>query len=298
MIRSALLSARPIRLLLPAVLAPCVVGGPLVAGAAEWLGPSAIRASADGKHLFVACRDANQVLIIDAASGAVAGQIPMPAFPSAMTLSPDGKLLYVTCAAPKSTVAVIDTEKKEIVDSIPAGHFATGVAVTPDNSKLYVCNRFNHEVVVIDRATKEQVAKIAVIREPHGVVCSPDGGSVFVINHLPLDPADGFNVAIEVAVINTADNQVKNIRLPNGSTNVRDIAMSPDGKYVYVPHILARYQMPTTQLERGWMNTNALSIIDAVEKKHVNTVLLDDVDLGAANPWGIATNGDGSLICV
>ena len=298
MIRSALPSSSPIRLLSLAALALCVVGGPLPVSAAEWLGPSAVTASADGKYLFVACRDANQILVVDAASGKVAGQVAVPAFPSAMTLGPDGKLLYVTCAAPKSIVAVIDMEKKEIVDSIPAGHFATGVAVTPDNSKLYVCNRFNHEVVVIDRAKKEQVAKVQVIREPHGAVCSPDGASVFVINHLPLDPADGFNVAVEVAVINTADNQVKNIRLPNGSTNVRGIAMSPDGKYVYVPHILARYQMPTTQLERGWMNTNALSIIDAVEKKHVNTVLLDDVDLGAANPWGIATNGDGSLICV
>jgi mono/diheme cytochrome c family protein len=65
-----------------------------------------------------------------------------------------------------------------------------------------------------------------------------------------------------------------------------------------VVHILARYQMPTTQLERGWMNTNALSIIDAAAKKLVNTVLLDDVDLGAANPWGVATTADGKHVCV
>ena len=52
--------------------------------------------------------------------------------------------------------------------------------------------------------------------------------------------------------------------------------ISPDGKYVYATHILARYQMPTTQLERGWMNTNALSIIDVEARKLLNTVLLDD----------------------
>ena len=46
------------------------------------------------------------------------------------------------------------------------------------------------------------------------------------------------------------------------------------------------------------MNTNALTIIDAAEKKLVNTVLLDDVDLGAANPWGVATTADGKTICV
>ncbi len=297
MIRSASVVRRIAFLSLAAVVVSVAVG-PTVACAAEWLGPSAVRASVDGKHLFVACRDADQVLVVDAASGKVAGKIPVPAEPTAMALSPDGKELYVTCAAPKSTVAVIDTEKKSVTDTLPAGHMATGVAVTPDNGKLYVCNRFDDEVVVMDRASKKEVATISVIREPHGAVITPDGATLFVINHLPLDPADGFDVAAEVAVINTADHQAASIRLPNGSTHVRDIAISPDGKYVYVPHVLSRYQMPTTQLERGWMNTNALSIIDAVEKKYINTVLLDDVDLGAANPWGVATNGDGSLICV
>jgi mono/diheme cytochrome c family protein len=79
---------------------------------------------------------------------------------------------------------------------------------------------------------------------------------------------------------------------------VRGLCLSPDGKYVYVVHVLARYQMPTTQLERGWMNTNALSILDAAARKLINTVLLDDVDLGAANPWGVTTSGDGKTIFV
>jgi mono/diheme cytochrome c family protein len=56
--------------------------------------------------------------------------------------------------------------------------------------------------------------------------------------------------------------------------------------------------MPTTQLERGWMNTNAMTIIDVAEKKLVNTVLLDNVDLGAAMPWGVETSADGKTIFV
>ncbi len=56
--------------------------------------------------------------------------------------------------------------------------------------------------------------------------------------------------------------------------------------------------MPTTQLDRGWMNTNALTIIDARAKRPLNTVLLDDVDLGAANPWGVAVSADGKTLCV
>jgi hypothetical protein len=79
---------------------------------------------------------------------------------------------------------------------------------------------------------------------------------------------------------------------------MRGICVSPDGKYAYAVHLLSRYQLPTTQLERGWMNTNALSIIDVAECKLLNTVLLDEVDLGAANPWGVACTADGASICV
>lgn len=63
-------------------------------------------------------------------------------------------------------------------------------------------------------------------------------------------------------------------------------------------HILAHYQLPTTQLERGWMNTNALSIIDATTKKLYATVLLDDIDRGAANPWAVVCSLDGQYIYV
>ena len=88
------------------------------------------------------------------------------------------------------------------------------------------------------------------------------------------------------------------IRLPNGSSSVRGLCVSPDGKHVFVVHILARYQLPVTQPDRGWMNTNAMSIIDAPAQKLVSTVLLDDVDRGAANPWGVTTTADGKTILV
>ncbi|OHB78080.1 MAG: hypothetical protein A2Z25_11360 [Planctomycetes bacterium RBG_16_55_9] len=46
------------------------------------------------------------------------------------------------------------------------------------------------------------------------------------------------------------------------------------------------------------MNTNAVSIIDARRKRLVETVLLDDVDYGAANPWALACTGDSKYLCV
>ena len=46
------------------------------------------------------------------------------------------------------------------------------------------------------------------------------------------------------------------------------------------------------------MNTNALAVIDAASNECVNTVLLDDLDLGAANPHGVACTKDGKHLVV
>jgi len=281
------------------LLAVCglLTAGTVVVEAAAYLGPKAVAASQDGKTLYVVNADAKQIGVVEVGSGKVTRSISMPAKPTGLVLSPDGATLYVTCADPEGAVCPVDVASGKVAPQIPAGHGAIGPAISPDGKKLYVCNRFDNDVSVMDLTTKKYV-RVPATREPFAAAITPDGKSVFVINHLPIDAADGYDVAAMVTVIDTATNKTSSIRLPNGSSGVRGICVSPDGKQVYAVHILARYQMPTTQLERGWMNTNAMSIIDAENKKLINTVLLDDVDLGAANPWGVACTADGKSICV
>jgi YVTN family beta-propeller protein len=185
-----------------------------------------------------------------------------------------------------------------VAATIPVGHTPGAPVVSPDGKRLYVANRFNNNVSVVDLEAKKEIARVPVSREPAAAAITPDGKTLLVANLLPTDRSDSYDVAIVVTLIDTASNQSSSIRLPNGSTNSHGVCVSPDGKHAYVTHILARYQMPTTQLERGWMNTNALSILDVAGKKLVNTVLLDDVDLGAANPWGVAVTADGKHVCV
>ncbi len=262
------------------------------ASAGDYLGPNQVVAANDGKTLYVLEVDAGRIAIVDAAAGKVLRTITPPARPTGVAISTDGGKLYVTCATPEGSVAVIEAASGKLAATIPVGHTACGPAVTPDGKRLYVCNRFNNNVSVIDLEANRELTRLPVVREPVEAVVTPDGKSVFVANLLPNDRSDGADVAATISVIDTASNQVSAIRLLNGSTSVRGITVSPDGRYVYVVHVLSRYQMPTTQLERGWMNTNALTILDAPARKLINTVLLDDVDLGAANPWGVACTAD------
>lgn len=291
----------PRKATLTIVLSASVMGwvaGLEAADVGKYLGPADVVAAKDGKTLYVLCLDAKQVALLDVASGKVTKTIGLPETPTGLVLSPDGAMLYVTCAGPQGKVCKIDLASGKVASTTAAGHTPTGPTISPDGKRLYVCNQFNNDVSVIDLVASKPLARVPVTREPVASAITPDGKWLFVANLLPIDRADAYDVAANVTAIDTATNKATAIRLPNGSSSLRGICVSPDGKYVYVVHILARYQMPTTQLERGWMNTNAMTIIDVAAKKLVNTVLLDDIDLGAANPWGVACTADGTKICV
>ena len=106
-------------------------------------------------------------------------------------------------------------------------------------------------------------------------------------------------VAASISVIDLATRKlIGNIRLPNGSTTVRDIQVSPKGDVACVTHVIGQFHLPTTQTERGWIANNALSLLDVRRQTLLDTVLLDDLDHGAANPWAATWTADGQQLCV
>jgi mono/diheme cytochrome c family protein len=112
-------------------------------------------------------------------------------------------------------------------------------------------------------------------------------------------PANANIVAASISVIEVAASKVcREIQLPSGTTLVRGLRVSPDGRHVAVVHQLSRFHLPTTQLDRGWVNTSAVSLIDVAGLKLINTVLLDEIVRGAANPWAVAWNADGRTFYV
>ena len=137
-------------------------------------------------------------------------------------------------------------------------------------------NRFLAQVSVLDAEKMTVVKTVKALREPFAATLGAEGKLLFVANLLPYCASTNDVVAAAVSVVDTRTFAVRHVMLPNGSTGVRGIASSPDGKSIYVTHTMGRYQLPTTQLERGWMNTAALSVFDGATGAYVNTVLLDD----------------------
>ena len=267
--------------------------------AESYLSPAAMVADAQGQRLYIAEATARQIAVFDLTTQKVTATIRVPAEPTGLALTRDGAFLYVTCGAVKGTVCVIDTRAVKVLHTWPVGHTPVAPVLSPDGKFLYVCNRFENDVSVVSTEKGKQVARIPALREPVAADITPDGKWLFVGNLLPHGSAVGDSVACNVSIINTGTKAFeKDIALPNGSTGLRGLTISPDGRFVFVSHVLARYTVPTTQLERGWINTNALTIIDPTRKGLIETVLLDDVDYGAANPWAVACTSDAKYVCV
>ena len=263
------------------------------------LSPTTLAVSPDGKVLYVACATANRVVSFGTTNRDILNSIPMPEPPMGLTLSPDGSELFVACAAPESKVCVVDTAKAAIVKTISAGHTVMDPVLSPDGKTLYVCNRFNNDIGVIDLAAGKEVKRIAVQREPFAEAITPDGKFLLVANHLPGGRADTNYVAAVVSVIDLAAGRVvKEVPLPNGSSSLKNIRVSPDGKYAAVIHIASRFLQPTTNILMGEINGNGLSILDLGRMEFFGAVLLDDPDKGAANPWGLAWSADGQTLVV
>lgn len=122
---------------------------------------------------------------------------------------------------------------------------------------------------------------VAVLREPKSAVISKDGKFLYVTNFLPAQRADLDYVAACVSVIDLESfTKVKDIQLANGSNALRGICITPDGKYVYVSHNLGRYTVPTSQLQQGWMNTSAFSVIDTEKQEFLGVVIVDESERG------------------
>ena len=270
------------------------------ASSSVYRSPLAIAVAPDGKTAYVADWTANNVTVLDLAKNAKRAETPLSGQPSGLALSGDGKTLYVAERLAK-TVAVIDTASNKVKSRIAIGHWAVAVALAKKANRLYVCNEDNHTVTAVDlsQSPPKIIKEIPAIREPSCVAVTPDESRVVITNLLPQGVSTDPTVAAEVTIIDgNRLEPVANVKLTPGSMSVYGACISPCGKWAYVVHGLGRFNLPITQLERGWVNTYALSVIDVAAGTRYVTMLLDDLSQGAANPHTVVCSKDGKRLWI
>ncbi len=236
------------------------------------------------------------ILVIDTGDNKVVDTISGPSSPTAV--APDGKHVYAfgpSTSALVLNISVINAASDEVVASIPldgtlAGAVAfqnpSALAVTPDGSHLYVTTEFcpfpdfachpeaaYFAVWVIETATNKAEVISTGKGIADGIAFSPDGQRTYLAEY---DPYYGLP---QVMVIETGNS----ILLP-GNSAIEAIAITPDGKHVYVPYL-------------SNSDTFYVAVIDTGTNTVVQSVLLG---LGPAEPISIqiAVTPDGKYVYV
>jgi len=138
--------------------------------AAEGLG-----VSPDGRWVYVANRDADDVWVVDAAILEVVDRIAVHPNPIRIVFSPDSSTAYVSQIAGERILA-IDTATRAVIGSFTAGSGPIGMAVSPDGRYLYAANIFSGNLSVINIATGITEAQLPAGDGPDGMVLLPRPG--------------------------------------------------------------------------------------------------------------------------
>ena len=267
----------------------------------EYLSPTRMAIHPVTKEIYVLLSTNRSIAKIDPVTEKVKGEYLLGFTPSDLCFSAveNTLYLYVTEYAPKGKIHVLSPANGKKIGSIDVGMYPTAICANKQGTRAYAANRFSNDLSVVDLTKRKEIKRIPMVREPKSVDLSPDEKLLAVGNYLPLQSSLDSPVSARVTLVDTErDEVIAHIPLSDGTQSVEDICFSKDGDLLFVTHILSRYFFPTTQLERGWMNTNAVSLIDVPTKNYFTTLLLDDVYLGAANPCGITLSADGDKLFV
>ena len=261
--------------------------------------PMGVVFSPDGAAAYVTNHSAHTLAVIDVAGRTVVKEIPVGRSPTGVAVTPDGAVVLVANTLSHS-ISFIDPSQGVVTAEVKCGFEPTGLCLSPDGRTLYSANYISDDVSVIDIAARSEVARIKVGRAPRFLAITPDGKTLVVSNSLSHQPATQEAIAAYVSVIDTASRQVVAQRYSStGMLMCEGIAVSPDGKYAYSVHLRPNANVAPTQLNQGWVQTNALTVIPLVDpNEKVVTLLLDKVQSGAANPCGVAVSKDGASLLI
>lgn len=248
--------------------------------------PMDVAYSSDGRTLAVADRTAGQVVFVTGGKPGIRAQVSEPT-----GLAWTGPNQVAVTSYSTRSLALVSTGG-QVTRRIGVGVYPVNVAVS--KGRALVANTGSRDVSIVNLASGRETARIATGGEPSAVAIAPDGRTAIAANLIPVDDAtDAANAARIIFVDMATGKKTGGLRLESGSANVRAVAFSPDGRWAYIAHALGRFNLPTTQLDRGWVNTNAFTILDMKSRTLYATALLDHPMEGGADPWGLALSRDG-----
>jgi DNA-binding beta-propeller fold protein YncE len=254
--------------------------------------PDGIAVSPDGKTLYIALDDRDEVAEADVASLRVTRRAKIPGGPFGLALDAAGKRLFVACRN-QDRVAVIDTRDLTEQDAISVGIRPTDVAfcLTPAGERLIVPNSGSDNISVLSVSPLFELTRTAAGREPYAVAVSADRGRVYVANRMAVHDQVLSQPYSEVTVLDPSNGHVLNRVELHSAHLAEGVAEVPARGWVLNSMVRVRNLVPITQVKDGWVMSTGVAI--STKDGEVTQVPLDEANAYFSDPSGVVASPDG-----
>ena len=116
-----------------------------------------------GRHAYLPAIGRHEVLIVDTATWAEVGRIPVAGQPVFVMARPDGRQVWVNFSVPDyNRVQVIDTPSQRVVQTLEPGKAVLHMEFTPRGESVWISCRDDNRVQVYDTHTLQTQATLPV----------------------------------------------------------------------------------------------------------------------------------------
>ena len=156
--------------------------------------PEGVKASADGKTVYVTSEVASMVHVIDVASAKVVKNIQTGKRPRRFAMTPDGSELWVTNEL-GSSVSIISIKEMRVIGTVKfaikgakaADITPVGIIMTKDGKRAFVGLGKGNHVAFVDVAKREVTHQVLAGKRAWNLALNKDESQLFVINGLSDD---------------------------------------------------------------------------------------------------------------
>lgn len=180
--------------------------------------PTGVTFSRDGQRAYVTNQGSQSLGVIDVATGTQVNQITLGANPYVTEVSPDGSKVLVSTNLGKVYVV---SNSASVTDSFTVGDPANGIAFHPSSNLVYISRFTSGLVSEVNLGNGNGVRTFGPSGSPQGIAVNRAGSELYVANEA------GW---LEIYDLTTGTS-AKKVTLDGGGFG---LAVSPDGKFVYV----------------------------------------------------------------
>lgn len=257
---------------------------------ADYYSPFNLAVDQKEKWLYVVAQDTDELLVVDLETKVVVTKIKVGKHPHTVILDQEGERAYVSNEW-SDEVSVIDLALLEVVDTIPTGNGPAGILLDQNEAYLYVVNAYGSDISVIDLDGYKEVRRLTAGNNPTGISISPEGKEILVTGRRANIAAYNETLITELTLIDTQTQRAlkKNVE---SAYLMENAAFTPEGDLAIVTLIRPKNQIPSVQVEGGWMMTHGIGVLER-ESGSIIQFLLDEPNAYYPDPFDIEITPDG-----